>query len=115
MLGMEGEKTTHFEVLSDFTDETLEGQLADEELRRLLVATDFTERDRTRPEAMGFLQAWWSAQGHAARDEATHLDTTSGSSRRLGGFLGGELLARRLATSRLAGSLLYAGNKHESH
>jgi hypothetical protein len=33
------------EVLSDLTDETLEGELADEELSRLLVATDLTEGD----------------------------------------------------------------------
>jgi hypothetical protein len=35
------------EVLSDLTDKTLEGQLADEELSRLLVATDLTESDGT--------------------------------------------------------------------
>ena len=36
-------------------DSPLEGQLADEQLRRLLVATNLTESDRTRPEAMGLL------------------------------------------------------------
>ena len=36
-----------FEILCDFTDQTLEGELADEELSRLLVATDFTESDGT--------------------------------------------------------------------
>ena len=35
------------EVLRDLTDETLEGELADEELGRLLVATDLTESDGT--------------------------------------------------------------------
>jgi len=35
------------EVLGDLTDETLEGELADEELGRLLVATDLTESDGT--------------------------------------------------------------------
>jgi hypothetical protein len=35
------------EVLCDFTDQTLEGELADEELSRLLVATDLTESDGT--------------------------------------------------------------------
>ena len=35
------------EVLSDLTDKTLERQLADEELSRLLVATDLTESDGT--------------------------------------------------------------------
>lgn len=35
------------EVLSDFTDQTLEGQLADQELGRFLVATDFSQSDGT--------------------------------------------------------------------
>ena len=34
-------------VLGDLTDETLEGELADQELGRLLVATDLTEGDGT--------------------------------------------------------------------
>lgn len=33
------------EVLCDFTDQTLEGELADEELSRFLVTTDLTESD----------------------------------------------------------------------
>lgn len=43
------------EVLSNLTDETLEGQLADEQLRRLLVATDLTQSDRTRLVTVGLL------------------------------------------------------------
>lgn len=35
------------EVLGDFTDQTLEGEFADQELSRLLVATDLTESDGT--------------------------------------------------------------------
>lgn len=35
------------EVLSDLTNQTLERQLADQELSRLLVATDLTESDGT--------------------------------------------------------------------
>lgn len=35
------------EVLGDLTDETLERKLADQELGRLLVATDLTESDGT--------------------------------------------------------------------
>jgi hypothetical protein len=46
---------THLEVLGNFTDETLEGELADEELSRLLVTPDFTESDSSRPETMGLL------------------------------------------------------------
>ena len=74
-------KETNLEVLSDFTNETLEGELADEELGRLLVPTNFTESDGTRTETMRL------------------LDTTSGSG---GGSLtslrlGSELLTRGLA------------------
>jgi len=41
------ETEVRLEVLSDFTDETLEGELADQELGGLLVATDLTESDGT--------------------------------------------------------------------
>jgi hypothetical protein len=51
--GLEAE--VGLEVLRNLADETLEGELADEELRRLLVATDFTESDGTRPEAVRLL------------------------------------------------------------
>ena len=44
--GLEAE--VRLEVLSDLTDETLERQLADQELSRLLVATDLTESDGSR-------------------------------------------------------------------
>jgi hypothetical protein len=43
--GLEAE--IRLEVLGNLTDKTLEGQLADEELGRLLVATDLTESDGT--------------------------------------------------------------------
>ena len=46
---------TDLEVLSDFTDQPLEGELADEQLRRLLVATNFTEGDGTGAEAVRLL------------------------------------------------------------
>ena len=39
------EAQVRLEVLGDFTDKTLEGELADQELGRLLVATDLTESD----------------------------------------------------------------------
>ena len=41
------ETEIRLEVLGDFTDQTLERQLADEEFGRLLVTTDFTESDGT--------------------------------------------------------------------
>ena len=71
------------EVLGDLTDEALEGELADEELGRLLVATDLTESDGTRLVAVRL------------------LDTT-GRWCRLASGLGGELLTWGLATSGLA-------------
>ena len=48
-------KKTHLEILCDFTDEALEGELADEELSGLLVATDFTKSNCSGPEAMWLL------------------------------------------------------------
>lgn len=39
------EAEVRLEVLCDFTDQTLEGKLADEELGRFLVTTDFTKSD----------------------------------------------------------------------
>lgn len=71
------------EVLCDFTDQTLEGQLADEELGRLLVATNLTESDGTRLVAVRLLD-------------------TAGGRGGLAGSLGGELLTWGLATSGLA-------------
>jgi hypothetical protein len=40
-------------VLGDFTHQTLEGQLADQELGALLVPPDLTESDGTGPEPVG--------------------------------------------------------------
>ena len=74
-------ETTNLEILSDFTNKPLEGQLADEELRALLVATNFTESDGTGAEAMRLLDA--TGRGRC------------GGLARCG--LGGELLTRGLA------------------
>jgi len=49
------EAEVRLEVLSDLADETLEGQLADEKLSRLLVATDLTESDSSGLVAVGLL------------------------------------------------------------
>jgi len=87
--GLEAEVS--LEVLSDFTHKSLEGQLADKQFSALLVATDFTKGDGTRPVPVGL------------------LDTTSGRSRFTGSF-GGQLLARSLSSSGFTGSLL--GTSH---
>jgi len=68
------------EVLSNLTDETLEGELADEELGGFLVATNLTESDGTRLIAMGLLH-------------------TTGRWVRLAGSLRGEGLAGSFSTS----------------
>ncbi|DBA02349.1 TPA: hypothetical protein N0F65_007168 [Lagenidium giganteum] len=79
------------EVLGDFTHKTLEWQLADQKLGRLLVATDFTKGDGTRAVTVRLLH-------------------TAGGWGALTGGLGGELLTWGLATGRLTGGLL--GTSH---
>jgi len=81
------------EILSNFTDKPLEWKLADEELSRLLVPSDFTKGDSSGAEPMGL------------------LNTTSGSLGCLAGGLGCELLTRSFASGRFAGGLL--GASHE--
>ena len=46
---------TNLEVLGNLTNKPLEGQLTNQEFRRLLVPTDFTKGDSTRSKAMGLL------------------------------------------------------------
>jgi hypothetical protein len=79
------------EVLSDFSHQTLERQLADEELGRLLVTSDLTESDGTGAVSVGLLDA-------------------TGRGGRLPGGLGGELLAGGFATGGLTGGLLGTGH-----
>jgi hypothetical protein len=79
------------EVLSDLADQTLEGQLADEQLGALLVATDLTQRDCAGPVTVGFLHA---PGGRCA----------------LPGGFGSELLPRGLATGGFTGGLLGTGH-----
>ena len=75
------EAQVRLKVLGDFSDETLEGQLTDQELSRLLVATDLTQGHRAGTVTMRF------------------LDTTGGRGRLAGSF-GGQLLPGGFATSR---------------
>ena len=79
------------EILSDFTDKTLEWQLADEELGALLVTTDLTESHCTGPVTMGLLYATggWGA---------------------LTGGLGSQLLPWSLSSGRFTCCLLGTGH-----
>lgn len=49
------EAQVRLEGLGDLTDETLEGELADEQISRLLVTTNLTKSDGSGSEAMGAL------------------------------------------------------------
>ena len=46
---------THLEILSNFTDKTVEGEFMNEELSRFLVMTNFTEGDSSGAEVMRLL------------------------------------------------------------
>ena len=85
------EAEVSLEVLGNLTHQTLEGKLADEELRGFLVSPDFTESHSARPVAMGFLH-------------------TSGGGGRFASGLGGQLLARSLTSGGFTGGLL--GTSH---
>ena len=79
------------EVLGNLTDKTLEGELTDEKLGRLLVTPDLTESNCARPVTVGLLD-------------------TPGGWGRFAGSLGSKLLPWCLATSGFTGSLL--GTSH---
>ncbi len=79
------------EVLGDLADETLEGELADEEVGGLLVTTDLTKGNGSRAVTVGFLDA-------------------SGGRGGLAGSLGGELLTRSLSSGGLTCGLLGTGH-----
>ena len=79
------------EVLSNLTDQSLEGKLPQEELGRFLVSTDFTESHCSRPVSVGFLDS-------------------SGGGGALTGGLGCQLLSGGLSSSGFTGGLL--GTSH---
>ena len=85
------EAQVSLEVLGDLAHQALEGQLADEQVGGLLVTADLAQSDCARSVAVGLLHATGGRGGLARR-------------------LGGELLARGLASGRLAGGLL--GTSH---
>jgi len=73
------EPEVSLEVLGDLPHQTLEGQLADEELGRLLVSPDLTE-------------------SHSAGSVSVRLLDSSGGGGRLPGGLSGKLLPRSLSS-----------------
>ena len=79
------------EVLGDLTDKTLERELADEQVGRLLVTTNLTASDSSWTVSVGL------------------LDSSSGRGTLTSG-LGGELLTRSLSSGGLAGGLLGTGH-----
>ena len=79
------------EILSDLTDETLEGQFPDQQFGTLLVTTDLTESDRSGPVTMGFFH-------------------TSGGGRTLTCGLRGQLFTRGLSSGGFTSGLL--GTSH---
>ena len=85
------ETQVSLEILGNLTDQALEGQLADQQLSRLLVATDLTQSHGSGAITMGLLN---SAGGRGT----------------LAGSLSGQLLARSLSSGRLTGGLL--GTSH---
>ena len=79
------------EILGDLPDQTLEGELANQEIGRLLVPTDLTKSDGARTITVGLLHA-------------------SGGGGGLAGSLGGELLTGGFASGGLTGGLLGTGH-----
>jgi hypothetical protein len=79
------------EVLGNLPDQTLEGELADQEVGGLLVPADL-------------------AKGYSSGTVSVGLLDASGGGGGLTGSLGGELLARSFSSGGLAGGLLGAGH-----
>ena len=85
------ETEVRLEILSDLAHQPLERKLANQQFGGFLVATDLTESHRAWPVSVGFLDA-------------------SGCRRTLASCLGGQLFARRFATSGLSCGLLGASH-----
>ena len=85
------EAEVSLEVLGDLTDQTLEGELADQKLGGLLVTTDLTESDCSGPVTVRFLY-------------------TSGGRGALASGLGGQLLTGGFASGGLTSGLFSTGH-----
>ena len=77
--------------MGDFSDQSLEGQLSDEEVSALLVFPDFSEGDGAGSESVGLLDA-------------------SGGGGTLAGCLGCQLLSGGLGSGGFSGGLLGSGH-----
>lgn len=80
-----------FVILGDLADEALEGELADEQIGRLLILADLTESDGTGPVAVWLLN-------------------TTGTRSILTGHFGGEQFAGSFPTRGFARGLLGSGH-----
>ena len=90
------EAKVSLEVLGDLTNQTLEGQLPDQEFGGFLVATDLTKSNSSWPVTMRLL----------------HSSSSGGT---LPGGLGGELFPWGLATGRFTSSLLGTSHFDQKH
>ena len=91
------EQTTDLEVLRNFTDETLEGQLANEQLGRLLVTTNFTKGDRSRTESVRLLDTTSRLKVSSQQRDLQSTNVTHVGSGLAGSGLGCKLFTRGLA------------------
>ena len=101
---------TYLEVLSDLTNKTLEGELADEQLGRLLVATNFTEGDGTGAEAVRLLDTTGRGRGLSLARLGSELLTGGLACKSLSSQVDGMRVHEILTTSGLAGGLLSTGH-----
>lgn len=67
-----GTHATNLEVLGDFTDQPLEGELPNQEFGGLLVPPDLTEGDRSGPEPVGLL--YTSGRGLESQQDKTNTE-----------------------------------------
>jgi hypothetical protein len=96
--GLWSGRKAYLEILSNLTNETLEGELADEQLGRLLVTPNFTESDGTGPETMGLLHTT-SCVLYVGLELGRHWQWQYGETH------GCSLASRRLGSELLTGSL----------
>ena len=103
------EPKVRLEVLRDLAHKTLERQLPDQKLRRLLVPTDLSQSDRTGAEPVRLLHTT-SCLRTKLEDSRREDNEENAYGRLLASCrrLGGELLPRGLATGRFTSRLLRA-------